>query len=406
MAFDVSLARGQFPALTGEWIYFDNAGGTQVPFHVAEAVRDHLLHSNVQLGATSEPSKRAARTVADARRVAADLIGAQANEIVFGANASTLLKMLALVLSELWDPEDEVIITQAEHEANVGCWEYLTQFGIVVKVWEIDAETGTFDISGLVDLISDKTRLVAVTHVSNVLGNVMPLKEISRLTKGAGAYLCVDGNQYIAHRLVDVKELDADFYVFSAYKVFGPHFGVLYGKRDVLEGIPRWSHFFHGDNDVPQKLELGTGNYEGAAGLVGLEKYMRAVGMSLNEPFRDVVIKVYDGFRKHEHGLTKELLGYLSSKKKVHVVGSTDTRLLDERIPVVSFLVDGTDPHEFVQEIDKGRIGVRCGHFNSPRLLEALGLLEYKGVIRISLAHYNTADELDRLRKVMDPLLA
>jgi len=406
MAFDVSLARGQFPALSGEWIYMDNAGGTQVPFQVAEAVREHLLHANVQIGATYEPSVKASATVASARRIAADLVGADPGEIVFGPNMSSLFRMLALVLSEIWDPDDEVIVTQAEHEANVGCWEYLAQFGIVVKTWEMDPDTYTFDTSRLVDLVTDKTRLIAVHHTSNVLGNILAIKDVLKLTKGCGAYLCVDGGQYVPHRMTDVKDLDADFYLFSTYKAFGPHMGVLYGKREVLEAIPRWSHFFVDDDDVPAKFELGSGNYEGAAGLLGLEKYFRAVGMSLKEPFRDVVTSVYKGFQDHETALAKELLNYLGSKPRVTVVGESDPRLLGERLPIVSFLVDETDPEELVREIDKSRIGVRWGHFNAPRLLDALDYLQYKGVIRVSLAHYNTMDEVERLKKALDPLLS
>jgi cysteine desulfurase family protein (TIGR01976 family) len=406
MAFDVALARGQFPALSGEWIFMDNAGGTQVPFHVADAVRSFLVESNVQLGGTSEQARRAADTLAHARQVAAALIGAEPGEIVFGANASQLLRMIALVLSEIWDEGDEIIITQAEHEANVGAWEYLTQFGMTVKIWEIDPETHSFDVSRLMDLINDRTRMVAVHHGGNVLGNVLPVEEVVKLTKGSGAYLLVDGGQYVPHRLLDVKAIDADFYVFSAYKAFGPHVGVLYGKRDILEGLPRWSHFFVDEKQVPEKFELGTGCYEAMAGLTGLEKYLRAVGMSLQEPLRDVVKKVYAGIEAHERELTRELLEYLNAKPRVQVVGATDVRMLDERLPIVSFLVDDTDPQEFCQEVEKFKIGLRWGYFNSPRLLECLDLLQYKGVIRISLAHYNTREELQRLRRALDPLVS
>jgi cysteine desulfurase family protein (TIGR01976 family) len=384
----------------------DNAGGTQVPFHVAESVRDYLLHSNVQHGGSYEISRNAAATVAEGRRVAADMMGADPGEIVFGSNMSTLFRMLALVLSEIWDPEDEVIVTQAEHEANVGAWDYLSQFGIVVRPWEIDTGSMTFDVSRLVDLISDKTRMVAVTHASNVLGSVFPVKEVLKLAKGCGAYLCVDGGQYVPHRRLDVKDLGADFYLFSSYKAFGSHLGVMYGKRDVLEGIPKWGHFFVEENAVPQKFELGTQNFEGIAGLVGLEKYFRAVGMSLNEPFPQVLDRAFEGIRKHETELTRDLLNYLATKRKVHIVGEADVRMIEDRLPIVAFLVDETDPQELVQEVDRARIGIRWGHFNSPRLLDALGMLEYKGVVRVSLAHYNTKAELDRLKKTLDPLIS
>ncbi len=406
MALDVMLARAQFPALTSEWIYMDNAGGTQVPLQVADSVREYMLHSNVQLGASYDLSKKAGETIWNSRRLVADMIGALPDEIVYGANASQLLRMLALVLSSSWEPGDEVIVSQAEHEANVGCWEYLEQFGIEIKTWEIDPETYEFELDGLTDLLSDRTRLIAVHHSSNILGNIMPLKDVVKLAKGTGAMVCVDGVGYVPHRLVDVKDLDVDFYVFSTYKAFGPHLGVMYGKADILKKIPKWNHFFFADDAVPDKFELGSFCYEAAAGLLGLEKYYRALGKRFGGPVRDVLSDVYADIGTHETALARDLLSYLASKPRVSVVGEADPRRLDERLPVVSFLVDEADPEELVQEVDKGRIGIRWGHFYAVRLLNALDLLQYKGVVRVSLAHYNTEAELARLKEVLDPLLS
>ncbi len=406
MALDVMLARAQFPALSGEWIFMDNAGGTQVPLQVADSVRDYLLRTNVQLGASYGPSKTSGEAVAAGRRLMAEFIGAVPDEIVFGANASQLLRMLALVLSAGWEPEDEVIISQAEHEANAGCWEYLEQFGIVVKTWEIDKDTYTFEIDKLTDLLSERTRLIAVHHSSNVLGNIMPIRDVVKLAKGSGAMVVVDGVGYVPHRMVDVKELDVDFYVFSTYKMWGPHLGVLYGKAERLKDMPRWNHFFIGDDEIPAKFELGSGNYEGAAGLVGLEKYFRAMGKSFSAPVRQVMQDVYGDIQIHESRLTRDLLSFLTSKPRVHVVGESDPRLVEERLPVVSFVVDEADPEELVQEVDKGKVGIRWGHFYAVRLLDALDLLQYKGVIRISLSHYNTENELARMKEVLDPLLS
>jgi len=406
MALDVMLARAQFPALSGEWIFMDNAGGTQVPLQVADTVRDYLLHSNVQLGASYEVSRRATETVADARRFAADLIGAVPDEVIFGANASQLLRMLALTLSAGWEPEDEVIITQAEHEANAGCWEYLEQFGIVVRTWEMDPDTYTFELDGLTDLLSERTRLIAVHHSSNILGNILPIRDVVKLAKGAGAQVCVDGVGHVPHRKVDVKDLDVDFYVFSTYKIFGPHMGVLYGKAELLRKMPRWSHFFVPEEAVPEKFELGSGNYEGAAGLLGLEKYFRALGKNMAAPIRDVVAGVYADIVEHEKRLTRDLLSFLTSKPRVSVIGESDPRLLDERLPIVSFVVDEGDPEEIVREVDKAKVAIRWGHFYAVRLLDALDLLQYKGVVRVSLVHYNSEAEVARLKEVLDPLLS
>jgi cysteine desulfurase family protein (TIGR01976 family) len=406
MALDVMLARAQFPALTSEWIYMDNAGGTQVPLQVADSVREYMLHSNVQLGASYELSRKAGEAVANARRLMADLVGAVPDEIVFGANASQLLRMLALVLSAGWEPGDEVIVSQAEHEANVGCWEYLEQFGIEIKTWEIDPESYEFELDGLTDLLSDRTRLIAVHHSSNILGNIMPLKDVVKLAKGCGAMVCVDGVGYVPHRLVDVKDLEVDFYIFSAYKAFGSHLGVMYGKAEKLKSMPRWNHFFFAEDAVPEKFELGSFCYEAAAGLIGLERYYRALGKRFSGPIREVLTDVYADISTHETRLTRDLLSFLASKPRVSVVGEADPRRLDERLPIVSFLVDETDPEELVQKVDQHRIGIRWGHFYAVRLLNALDLLQYKGVVRVSLAHYNTESEIARLKDVLNPLLS
>ncbi len=406
MALDVMLARAQFPALAGEWIFMDNAGGTQVPLQVADSVREYLLRTNVQHGASYEVSKKSEEAVWNSRRLMADLIGAAPDEIVFGANASQLFRMLALTLSAGWEPGDEVIVSQAEHEANVGCWEYLEQFGIVIKTWEIDPEKYTFELDKLTDLMTDKTRLIAVHHSSNILGNVMPVKEVVNLARGAGALTCVDGVGYVPHRFLDVKNLGADFYIFSTYKLFGPHLGVMYGKSELLKKAPRWNHFFIGEDEVPGKFELGCTPYESAAGLNGLERYFRALAKRFTGPVREVFEGVYEDIAAHELRLTRDLLNYLHSKPRVHVVGDGDPRHASERLPVVSFVVDDADPEELVKEIDKSRIGVRWGHFYAVRLLNALDLLQYKGVVRVSLVHYNTEAEVSRLKEALDKLIS
>jgi cysteine desulfurase family protein (TIGR01976 family) len=406
MALDAMLARGQFPALSGEWIFMDNAGGTQAPLHVADAVRDHLLYNNVQLGASYEVSRRATEAVRNGRQMVADWIGAVPDEIIFGLNTSQLLRTLALSLSTTWEPEDEVIITQAEHEANAGCWEYLEQFGIVVKTWEIDPDTYAFDLGRLTELVSERTRMVAIHHSSNILGNILPVKDITKIAHGAGALVCVDGVGHIPHRPVDVASLGVDFYAFSAYKAFGPHLGVLFGKSELLKKIPRWTHFFFADDEVPEKLELGSGPYESVAGLLGLEKYFRALGKNLSGPLRQVMTDVYEDITRYETKLARDFLNYLSHKPKVHVVGEADPRMAEDRLPIFSFVVDDADPEELVQAVDKEKIGIRWGHFYAVRLLDALDLLQYKGVVRVSLVHYNSEAELARLKEVLDPLLS
>lgn len=397
------LARAQFPALSKEWIYMDNAGGSQVPLHVADAMRDYLIYKNVQPGASYQVSRDAEEALREARQFAANWIGAVPDEIIFGQNASQLLRMLALTLSSMWEPEDEIIVSQAEHEANAGCWEYLEQFGMVVKTWTVNPDTFAFDLDQLSDLMTKKTKLVAVHHSSNILGNILPIRKIVKQAHRSGAYVCVDGVGYVPHRMVDVAELGADFYVFSAYKAFGPHLGVLFGKGELLKKIPRWTHFFFDEDQIPEKLELGSGGFEAIAGLGGLEKYFRAVGMNPGGPIRGVMSGVYEDIVIHETRLTRNFLTYLAGKPRVQVIGKADPRNVEDRLPVVSFVVEDSDPEEIVLEIDKASIGMRWGHFYAVRLLDALGLLQYKGVLRVSMVHYNLEAELDRLKEVLDP---
>lgn len=406
MALDVTLARAQFPSLSGSWTYMDNAGGSQVPLQVADAVRDYLLHNNVQLGASYEPSRNSGQAVADGRRLVADWIGASPEEIIFGANSSQLLRTLALTLSSGWEPDDEVIITQGEHEANAGCWEYLEQFGIVIKTWKIDPERYNFDLAALSELFSERTRLVAVHHSSNILGNVMPIREIVNVAHGAGAQVVVDGVGFVPHRSVDVHDLGVDYYAFSPYKAFGPHLGVLYAKADLQRGLPRWNHFFFEEDDIPAKFELGSGSFELISGLTGLEKYVRAISKDMVSPLPDVFRTFYRNVVEHENKLTRGLLNFLASKPRVQVIGEADPRMAEDRLPVISFVVDGADPQELVQAIDEKHLGVRWGHFYAVRLLDALDLLQYKGVIRTSLVHYNSETEVDRFKDVLDPLLS
>jgi cysteine desulfurase family protein (TIGR01976 family) len=406
MAFDVILARAQFPSLSGGWIFMDNAGGSQVPLQVVDGVREYLLNHNVQHGATYEVSRRSQEAVEAGRRFVAGWIGASPEEIVFGQNASQLLRMLALVLSAKWEPGDEIVITQAEHEANAGCWEFLEQFGMVVKTWEIDPDRYTFELGRLSEVLTERTKLVALHHSSNILGNVMPVRDVVKLAHGAGALVCVDGVGYVPHRLVDVADLGADFYVFSAYKAFGPHLGVLYGRKDVMKEMVKWNHFFIEDDKIPGKYELGSGSYELAAGLAGLERYFRALGRNMTGPLREVLTGVFDDVSKHETKLTRNFLSYLASKRRVHVVGESDPRLAEERLPVFSFVVEDADPEEICRAVDKAKVGTRWGHFYAVRLLDSLDLLQYKGVVRVSLVHYNTETELGRLKEVLDPLLS
>jgi cysteine desulfurase family protein (TIGR01976 family) len=406
---DLDFVRRQFPSLQREWAFFDNAGGSQVPQTVVDRIGDYLLTSNVQLGASYGVSQLAGDRLSKATQAMATLIHAQRDEeVVFGGSTSLLLRILALSLVQLWQPGDEVIVTNCDHEANIGCWAELERHGIQVKWWRVNPNTISLELDDLVPLLTDRTRLVAVTHASNVVGTIHPIRAIADVVHQAGALLCVDGVAYAPHRLVDVQALDADFYVFSLYKVYGPHQAVLYGKYGHLLTLPSWNHYFIGQDAVPYKLQPGNINYELTYGSLGITDYLMALaqhhGLTSTNP-REVLQQVFDGMAHQETRVGDRFLQFLATKKKVRVIGQAQMNPA-ERVPTIAFMVDGVDSATIPPRVDPHHIGIRYGDFYAKRLIADLGLADQNGVIRVSMVHYNTMDECDRLMAVLDPLLS
>jgi len=407
---DLDFVRRQFPTLAGEWTYFDNAGGSQILQSVVDRIEEYLLGTNVQLGATYEISARAGERVADVAKTMATLINAaDPTEVVMGPSTSMLLRILSLGLARLLRPGDEIIVTNCDHEANIGPWMDLTELGIQVKVWEIEPDRLVMDLSRLEALLSERTRLVAVTHVSNILGTINPIRRIADLVHDAGAMICVDAVAYAPHRLVDVQALDVDFYAFSFYKTYGPHYAMLYGKRQHLLETPGINHYFIGDTALPQKFQPGSVNYELSYGMMGLADYLSAcaehhLGAEAPDDLRGRAAAVFDHVAAHEHELSRRLLDFLDGKPRVRIIGAR-TSDPNARVPTVSFVVEGVNSDTIPPEVDKHRIGIRFGDFYARRLIEALGLAGRGGVVRVSMVHYNTLAEVDRLIEVLDPLV-
>jgi selenocysteine lyase/cysteine desulfurase len=264
------------------------------------------------------------------------------------------------------------------------------------------------DIADLKKLLTPKTRLVSMTHASNILGTINPIKEIAKIVHQNNSYLCVDAVAYAPHRLPDVQEMDIDFYVFSFYKVYGPHYSALYGKREILEKLPNINHFFIQEDDIPYKLQPGSANYELSYAYVGyrdyLEKLIKKHFPELKEPFtRSAYEKIYQLFAKHEEILTRQLLEFLNKKNKVKIIGETEAGG-EKRVATVSFVIDGVVSSDITKKVDDYKIGIRHGDFYARRLIDALNYSKTDGVIRVSMVHYNTLDEVDRLIEVLDRL--
>ena len=407
---DINFVRRQFPALEQDFTYMDNAGGSQTLAKVAERISGYLLHHNVQLGASYKVSREAGEKLSYATNEVSKFINAsRPEEVVIGPSSSMLLRILSLSLSKQWQEGDEVIVTNTDHEANVSPWTDLEKNGIKVKVWKVNPDTLELELSELERLISKHTKLVAVNHASNVLGTINPIKKITEIVHRAGALICVDGVAYAPHRQVNVKELDVDFYVFSWYKTYGPHLAVMYGKYDLLYEMDGINHYFFGKKDVPYKFQPGNFNFELTYSLLGITEYFEEF---YREHFRSTkkletsekLAKSFDIIARYEERISLPLLTFLRENPYIRIIGYPEADR-NKRVPTISFVHSRMKSDEIVKQVDEHRIGIRFGDFYAKKLIKDLGLKEKNGVVRISLVHYNTADEVKRLIGVLRKIL-
>ncbi len=408
-SLNLDMIRAEFPALATNTVYLDNAGGSQVLRRVADRIHDYLLTTSVQLGANYAESQSASEKVLTARRSVAELINAYHDEeVVMGGSTTGLMYLLTQAILPSIQAGDEIIVTNSDHEANIGGWSRLAAAGALIKVWAVDPDSLQLELADLDALLTARTKWVAMTHASNVLGTINPVSEVARRTHAAGARLCVDGVAYAPHRLVDVQASGADVYVFSFYKVFGPHYAVLWGKRDFLLSLPTLNHHFIGAEVLPYKLQPGNVNFELSYGCIGISEYLAHVGTALdantNRSNRERMQLAFNAFAQHEDRLAEKLLAYLRSKAKVKIIGLTQVGN-SHRMPTISFVVANRLSETVVRHMDSFNIGIRFGDFYAKRLISALDLAAHGGVVRVSIAHYNTAEEIDLLVRHLDEVI-
>ncbi len=406
MNLNLDLVRSHFPSLDTDWVFFDNGGGSQIAQPVVDRIGEYLLTSNVQHGASYEISQLAEERVTAAQQAMATLINARdASEVIMAGSTSLLLQRLATAFSRKLSPGDEVIVSSGDHEANISPWLELERVGVEIKFWHLNPETFQLDIGDLNDLMTTRTKLVAVTHTSNILGTINPIRQIADVVHARGGLLCVDGVGYAPHRAVDVQALDADFYAFSFYKVYGPHYALLYGKQELLVDLPSRSFFFIEEDDVPYKFQPGGPNYELSYGMLGLMDYLDELAGITNERHsRRAVESSFSMMSEHEELLSSSLLEFLTSKPGIRIIGS-EVADRNVRVPIISFVVDSARSSEVVERVDPFRVAIRYGHFYSARLIERLGLFEKDGVVRVSMVHYNSPEEVDRLISALEIVL-
>ncbi len=390
----IDQIRAQFPALSSGFAYLENAGGSQVPGGVAEAIQNYMLSSYVQLGAGYEQSNVATQTVEDAHVFMREFMNAPADgKVVLGPSSTALIQLVANAYAKKWKAGDEVIVSLANHEANVGGWVRLESEGIKIVWWPVNPATFGCEPDDLRKLITDRTRLVALPHVSNLVGRIEPLAEIVKVAHERGVKVFADGVAFAPHRCVDVQAFDPDWYVFSLYKVFAPHMSAMYGKDSAFGELEGPNHVFIPEDD-PYKWELGSVSHEACAGLLGLRPYL---GFLAGGEYggRSSVEEAYGVMESQERGPEKKLREWLAKRPDVEIIGPRTAAA--DSVPTVSFFHNRIPSDEITRRVNQSGMGIRNGHMYAIRLLESLGYEPEPGVTRVSLVHYNTEAEVDRL---------
>lgn len=410
-SLDLTWIRAQFPALAQEInnqpvIFFDGPGGTQVPQQVIDAMIDYLTRSNANTHGTFATSARTDEVIRAAHEAMADLLGCASDEVVFGPNMTTLTFALSRSLSRELCPGDEIIVTQLDHDANVAPWCALEEHGVIVRVVDINVEDCTLDMADLERQINSRTRLVAVGYASNAVGTINDVAEVVRLAHLAGALVFVDAVHYTPHAHLDVQELDCDFLACSPYKFFGPHVGVLYGKRSHLTRLRPYK-VRPARDEIPDCWETGTQNHEGAAGVVAAINYLAELGhRNVSKPLdrRAALLAAMQAIRQYEIELCEVLVAGLLQIADLSFYGIRDPANFTWRTPTVAIRLAGYTPQQLSTELGKRGIFTWYGNYYALNLTERLGVESSGGMLRIGLVHYNTIEEVHRLLQALNEL--
>ncbi|MEA2553580.1 MAG: hypothetical protein QOJ65_1756 [Fimbriimonadaceae bacterium] len=404
---DVDKLRSYFPALKSGFAYLENAGGAQVPGMVADAIREYMLSTYVQIGAGYPQSMAAGNNIDKAHAFANTVMGGDGiGQTILGPSTTALTHTLAQAYAEVMPAGTRVIAAETGHEANVGPWARLAKRGFDFQIWRLDPETLQCPLDALEKLLVEKpTKIVAFPHVSNLLGEIVDVKAITELAHRYGARVVVDGVAYAPHRPIDVKAWNVDWYVFSWYKVFAPHMAALFGTAEALDEVEGPNHFFIPKATIPYKFQLGGITHEGCAGLNALAPYLNVVAGRPESARcdRQTVVDAFSAMTALELPLQKRYIDFLKSKPRVRIIGPQHGEA--SRVSTISFVHDRLTPPEIVSKVHEQPIGIRYGNAYAYRLCQALGLDTTTGVVRASFVHYNTIDEVERLCGALDGLL-
>jgi cysteine desulfurase family protein (TIGR01976 family) len=412
-ALDIAWVRSQFPALAQTVnghpaVFLDGPGGTQVPQRVIDAISDYLRRDNANTDGAYSTSRHTNAMLASARAAMADFLNCGADEIVFGPNMTTLTYAMSPAIGRDLGPGDEILVTRLDHDANVSPWLALEEKGVTVRWAEIHEEDCTLDMADLASKINEKTKLVAVGYASNAVGTINPVKEVVRLAHAAGALAYVDAVHYGPHGLIDVAALDCDFLVCSTYKFFGPHMGVLFGKREHLQRLRPYKVRPLTDA-IPNRWEWGTLNHECIAGITACVDYIADLGRRvhpyLSEPRaatrRAAIVAAFEAIHHYEHGLMERMISGLLRIPGLKLYGITDPARFEERCPTLAVRManqtaDQT-PLALATKLGDRGFFTWDGNYYALNLTERLDVEKSGGFLRIGLVHYNTVEEVDRL---------
>ena len=404
VALDLTYVRSQFPSLAqtvnGQPAAFlDGPGGTQVPQRVTDAISGYLGHDNANTGGAYATSRRTDAMIAAARTAMADFLHCGADEVAFGPNMTTLTYAMSRAIGRELNPGDEIVVTRLDHDANVSPWLQMAEDRHITVRWaEIHDEDCTLDMADLASKINPKTKLVAAGYASNAVGTINPVKEIVRVAHAVGALAYIDAVHYGPHGLIDVAALDCDFLACSTYKFFGPHMGVLFGKREHLQRLRPYK-VRPNTNAIPNCWEWGTLNHECIAGIYACVEYLADIGRRARPEVgtrRSAIASAYEVIHEHESGLLKRMMSGLHKIPGLKIYGITDPARFHERCATLAVRIENHTPLELASKLGDRGLFTWDGNYYALNLTEHLDVEKSGGFLRIGLVHYNTVEEVDR----------
>lgn len=410
---DVSRVRAQYPAFehpeTSRWAFFENAGGSYVPRQVSDRLHRFFTEYKVQPYGYSYMQNQAGLAMDAGYDAVAAMINADPDEVTLGPSTTMNLYVLAHALRPSLASGDEIIVTNQDHEANIGCWRRLEEFGVVLREWQVDPDSGELDTEDLEKLVTDRTRVICFSLCSNIVGTINNVDAICEIARSAGAITVADGVSFAPHWLPDVHALGPDFVVFSTYKTFATHLGVLWGRPDRLEELAPQGHFFNTDKPHYRINPAGPLHAEIGA-LAGLGEYVDEL---YSHHYREAPAPslrarteaIFSLFAEHETAQANRILEFADGRGDLRIVGRRRA-VPYHRAGTIALVPTASTPDQLARRLAERRIAAAAGHFYAVRCLEALGIAPERGVLRISLVHYNSGEDVDRLLSALDEALA